>query len=184
MFSEAVCVSEPLLYKSAGGRMRLWRESMTLCYYDPFFFFSQSTMIPVAVSCHPSGVSKNQWNKRALFDFLHPTGVQFLFLTLMLAVDLFWSEANIRLCVPLTKPSRTQQPRAWMSIRASAALRFVQGVSRLNLDAITYHLLHFDFKITQRVMSLDEEQCRSKGNTSGVARERRRREPQGGSGRI
>ena len=69
--------------------MRLWRESMTLCYYDPFFFFSQSTMIPVAVSCHPSGVSKNQWNKRALFDFLHPTGVQFLFLTLMLAVDLF-----------------------------------------------------------------------------------------------
>lgn len=105
MFSEAVCVSEPLLYKSAGGRMRLWRESMTLCYYDPFFFFSQSTTIPVAVSCHPSGVSKNQWNKRALFDFLHPTGVQFLFLTLMLAVDLFWSEANIRLCVRLTNPN-------------------------------------------------------------------------------
>ena len=73
--------------------------------YDPFFFFSQSTMIPVAVSCHPSGVSKNQWNKRALFDFLHPTGVQFLFLTLMLAVDLFWSEANIRLCVRLTNPN-------------------------------------------------------------------------------
>ena len=40
-----------------------------------------------------------------MFDFYHPSGIHSRLLTLMLAVDLFCSEAFIRLCIRVTNPN-------------------------------------------------------------------------------
>ena len=98
-------------------------------------------------------VSKYQLGKRALFDFKHSAGVPSLFLTLMLAVDLFCGETFLRLCKKNNNSNLNLNCRAGLVSRLSPVF-FINGGSgpaRSSSQGLGYqdkHAENLDLKVT------------------------------------